>query len=118
MACESLTTLQAFKTEFLTRFKDTDEGCLCQQNPTVLRSVGQAGSEDAVGVGSTALQKPILQRWWIRNCTAAPWPGAPSSGRKGAPVPAGYVQGGFDVQRPRTGALEPTFGFGGFRLRD
>eukprot|EP00961_Rhodomonas_salina_P053571 718673-Rhodomonas_salina.1 len=26
MACESLTTLQAFKTEFLTRFEGTDEG--------------------------------------------------------------------------------------------
>eukprot|EP00961_Rhodomonas_salina_P096069 1291904-Rhodomonas_salina.1 len=26
MACESLTTLQAFKTEFLTCFKGTDEG--------------------------------------------------------------------------------------------
>eukprot|EP00961_Rhodomonas_salina_P139658 1879579-Rhodomonas_salina.1 len=80
MACESLTTLQAFKTEFLTHFEGTDEGevttylgcklirnladrtilfrqaAYASKNPTALRSVGQAGGEDVIGGWSTAFQ--------------------------------------------------------------
>eukprot|EP00961_Rhodomonas_salina_P061178 821320-Rhodomonas_salina.1 len=45
---------------------------------------------------------------------SAPWSSTPSSCGKGAPGLAGFVLGGFDVHRPRTGAQKQTCGLGGF----
>eukprot|EP00961_Rhodomonas_salina_P090797 1221809-Rhodomonas_salina.1 len=82
MACESLTTLQAFKQEFLTRFEGTDEGegkllnhfppsCVRAQDTTTVLCVGQAASEDIAGGRSPTLKRLTPRRLLTQCCTGA-----------------------------------------------